>query len=184
MDKQSKKIIGLFARYFLVLLAGLGNLYLIYKILTPLTVYTVNAILSIFTKTILIENTIYLTNVVIEIIPACVAGAAFYLLLLLVFSTSDIGPKIRTKAIILAFAIFFILNITRILILVPIIEQPYYDAVHWIFWHIVSTAMVVAIWFGIIKFYKIKSIPVYSDLKYMKGLIYPHKNSKRKKKNK
>lgn len=184
MNEQSKKIYGLFARYLAILLIGAGNLYIVYKLLTPLTVHTLNTVLSIFTATALSNNIIYLSQTRIEIVPACVAGAAFYLLFLLLFSTANIKPETRAKAVITAFAIFFALNITRILILIPMINTSYFETIHWIFWHIISTIFVVAVWFSIIKIYKIKSIPIYSDLKYLRNLIKPVKKSKRKKKHK
>lgn len=184
MNKQSKKILELFTRYFTILIFGIGNLYLIYKILTPITIQTLNLILSIFINTTLVENIIYMDRAVIEIVPACVAGAAFYLLLLLLLSIRDINPKIRIKAIATAFAMLFILNISRILILIPIINTSYFETIHWIFWHLISIIFVVAIWFSVIKIYKIKSYPIYSDFKYIRGLINPVKKSKRKKKHK
>ncbi|MFH1291175.1 MAG: hypothetical protein ABIH79_01305 [archaeon] len=93
MNKQSKRILGLFSRYFILLLAGMGNLYIFYKILTPLTVQSVGVILSLFTKTITVGNLILVKGVIIEIVPACVAGAAFYLMFLLIFSTAEVKPK-------------------------------------------------------------------------------------------
>lgn len=184
MKKQSKKILGLFSRYFIIILIGLGNLYIIYKLLTPLTIHVLNTILSIFTNPTLTDNIIHLNGTLIKIVPACVAGAAFYLLLLLILSTTDIKPEIRIKAILTAFAMFFTLNILRILILIPMINISYFETIHWIFWHFISTIFVVAIWFSVVKIYKIKSIPVYSDLKYLKSLIKPIKKSKRKNKHK
>lgn len=183
MNKQSKKILGLFARYFSILLIGSGNLYIIYKLLTPLTIHILNTILSIFTDTILRGNTIHLGHVAIEIVPACVAGSAFYLLLLLLLSTADIKPETRTKAITTSFIILFVLNILRILILIPMTGVSYFETVHWVFWHLVSTVFVVLVWIGIVKMYKITTIPIYSDIKYIKSLIKT-KKSKRKKKHK
>ncbi|MFH1521781.1 MAG: pacearchaeosortase [archaeon] len=185
MNKQSKKIYGLFARYFAILLVGMGNLYIIYKLLTPLTIYTLNAIVSIFTTTTLADNIIYLNSCTqIEIVPACVAGAAFYLLFFLVLSSADVKPEMRAKAVLTAFVMFFALNLVRILILIPMIDTSYFATVHWIFWHIISTIFVVGVWFSVVKIYKIKSIPIYSDLKYIKSLMNPVKKSKRKNKHK
>ena len=184
MNKQSKKILELFARYFAIILIGLGNIYIIYKLLTPLTIHILNIILSIFTKTTLVGNIIYLNGTLIEIVPACVAGAAFYLLFLLILSTANIKPEIRIKMLLPSFAIFFALNISRILILIPMINKPYFETIHWIFWHFISTIFVVATWFAVVKIYKIKSVPIYSDLKYIRNLIKPIKKSKRPKRNK
>lgn len=170
MDKQNKKITGLIARYFSILILGLGNFYILKKALTPLTIHTTQLALSLFTETNLIGDTIHTTFLKIQIAPACVATSAFYLILILIFSTSAIKPKTRLKAALTAMAILFALNITRILILIPAFATPYFDAIHWIFWHLISTIFVVGTWFATTKLYKIKSIPIYSDIKYLKNL--------------
>ncbi len=166
----NQKTIGLFSRYLAVLILGIGNLYLIYKILTPLTIQTTNILLGLFTQTTLRENTIYFGQTIIEIVPSCVAGSAFYLLLVLLFATADVKPKTRLNAILTAISILFILNITRILILASLTTTANFETIHWIFWHIVSTVFVVATYIATIKLYKIKSIPVYSDFKYLLSL--------------
>ena len=183
MNNQTKKILGLFARYFSVLLIGSGNLYVIYKVLTPLTIHVLNTILSIFTTTELGGNIIHLRDlgIGIEMVPACIAGSAFYLLLLLVMSTADIKPETRTKALVSSFAILFALNILRIMILVPVANTPYFETAHWILWHLISTLFVVGVWLITIKLYEIKTIPVYSDIKYIKSLIRFKKSVKTKK---
>ena len=166
-SREAKLLLGMFARYLALLLMGTGNLYIIYAILTPLTLHTLTAILSIFTTPILIDNFIILTGVTIEIIPACVAGAAFYLLLIFALSVPDVKPVTRTKAILTSFAILFALNILRILAIIPLIKSSNFQTIHWITWHIASTIFVVATWLATITIYKIKSIPVYTDLKYL-----------------
>lgn len=173
---KNKKIISLFLRYLTILILGAGNLYIIYKVLTPPTIYTTNLLLNIFTSTTLQGNFIYFGQTIIEIAPSCVAGAAFYLLLALLLSTADVKPKTRLYAILTAIAIFFALNITRILILASLISTPNFETIHWVFWHIVSTIFVVATYIATVKLYKIKSIPVYSDFKYLISLT---KKSKR-----
>ncbi|MFH0808487.1 MAG: pacearchaeosortase [archaeon] len=171
MNKQYKKILNIIIRYLSILILGLGNLYILQKILTPITIHTTNWILNIFTETILVTNTIHTSLLTLQIIPACVAVSAFYLLLFLIFSTADIKPKTRFYAASSAIAILFILNVTRILILIPIATTPYFDTIHWLFWHLISTVFVVATWFAIIKLYKIEGIPIYTDIKYLKSLI-------------
>jgi len=183
MNKQNKKIAGLFARYLTIILIGLGNLYILYKILTPLTIHVLNTILSVFSTSTAVGNIIHTATVAFEIIPACVAGSAFYLLLLLLMSTANIKPETRAKAIITAIAMLFALNILRLIFLISMTNSPQFETLHWIFWHLISTIFVVAVWFTTIKIYKIKSIPIYSDLKYIASLMKP-KKSKRKKKHK
>ncbi len=173
----------MFFRYFLLLLAGIGNLYIFYKILTPMTIVAVETILSFFTRVTVADNLMFVGGIFIEIVPACVAGAAFYLLFFLIFSTAEVKPKKRFFALITAIAMLFSLNIIRIVFLALIVDNVYFSLVHWVLWHIASTILVVAVWFLIVKMYKIKSIPIYSDLKYLNSLKKSRKKSKRKKKN-
>ncbi|NPE27053.1 pacearchaeosortase [Methanococcoides sp. SA1] len=165
------KIQDIFLRYLLVLLLGIGNFYIFREILTPLTIHTVYQILSIFTNTTLIVDTIQTSSYTIQIAPPCIATSAFYLLFFLIMSTPNMKIKTRSKAILTALGALFVLNVARILLLVPLINTTYFEAIHWIFWHLVSIVFVLAIWFTITKVYKIKSIPTYSDFKYLKKLF-------------
>ena len=182
MNKDHRKLLEIFTRYIIVLIAGLKSLFIFYKILTPITIGTLALILGIFTEALVTENIIILNWMIIEIIPACVAGSAFYLLFILVFSTGGIKPKERLKMLALSFAALFTLNILRIMFLILIADEAYFSIVHWTFWYLVSTAFVVGIWIGIVKFYKIKEIPVYSDFLNIIKLVKPAKKPKRKKK--
>ena len=178
IPREAKLLLGMFARYFSLLLIGTGNLYIVYAILTPLTIYATTTALSIFTTTTLIDNFISIPGVTIEIVRACVAGAAFYLLLILTLSTPGVKPITRTKTILTAIAILFALNISRILILIPLIKSIYFQTIHWVIWHLVSILFVVGTWFAVVKIYKIKSIPIYSDIKYLMNLIKKPKRNK------
>lgn len=186
MNNQSKKLVGIFVRYLLLLLLGAGNLYVFYSILTPLTVSLVSQTISLFTNVITEGSFIHLGTFSVELVRGCVAGSAFFLMFILVFSTADIKPKKRFYALITALALLFVLNVLRILFLVLIYspENIYFDAIHWVLWHLVSVCFVVGIWFSVVKIYKIKSVPIYSDIKFLlefssnKG-----KKSKRGKKN-
>lgn len=182
MDKQSKQIIGLFSRYFLLIILGLGNLYLIYKILTHVTIWATSNILSLISQTTVSGNILLFKGNLIVIAPACVAGAAFYLLFLLIFTTLEIKPKKRLLIALTATLILLALNVLRIVFLATIISKPYFYLTHWIFWNLISTVFVVGTWFTVVKIYKIKSIPVYSDFIFLKSLIKSVKNSKRSKK--
>ena len=182
MDKQSNKIIGLFARYLALFLVGMNIYFFRDKILTPLTLHTSNKILSIFSPTTVADNIIKFRGVMIEIVPACVAASAFFLLLFLILATSEIKPGKRSLVIILSMLSLFVLNILRIVLLAILTRTVYFELAHWTFWHLISTLFVVGIWFTMVKVYKIKSIPAYSDVMYLKGLIKPRKKSKRSKK--
>lgn len=167
MNKDSKKALNIFIRYITVFLVGLGNLYLFYKVLTYPTVYSVNNILSMVTETAVSGTSIFLKDLAVEIIPACVMGAAFYLLFALVFLTGEIKPLKRIKLLISAFVSLFILNVLRILFLILINKINSFEIIHWVIWNIVSAIFIVAIWLSLTKLFKIKSVPVYTDFKYI-----------------
>ncbi|MBR9704892.1 pacearchaeosortase, partial [Candidatus Pacearchaeota archaeon] len=60
-----------------------------------------------------------------------------------------------------------IINIIRIIFFSILYHQstPFVDFTHKLFWYIISTILVVVIWFINVKIYKIKKIPFYTDLK-------------------
>ena len=168
-----KKIINIIPRYFFLLIVVLFGIDIIYLIFTPLTIYPVWVILSLVYHTVLLGNTLIIEEKAIEIIGACVAGAAYLLLLILNFSTA-MSPKKRIYSILYSFIILLLLNIFRIILLsiMFINEFALFDLTHKIFWYGLSTIFVVCIWFSEVKIFKIKNIPIYSDLKYLIGLVY------------
>lgn len=148
---EDKKAFRLFVRYLILLGLGLFNLKLLYFVFTPLTVYPVFAILSL---------------VYVQIIPACIAGAAYYLLLILNLSTPmDFGK--RVKSIFFLLAIFLVLNIARILIFaaIAVLGKQYFYIAHKLTWYFGSTVLVVLVWFANVWFFKIKEVPIYTDVK-------------------
>ncbi|MFA4960610.1 MAG: pacearchaeosortase [Candidatus Pacearchaeota archaeon] len=179
MNYQSKKIIGMFARYFFILLLGAGNLYIFYKILMPTTLFLVSKTVGLFTNVFIIDNVIKMANFNIEIVPACVAGSAFFLLFLLIFSTNDISPKKRMLALIVSSAILLFLNYSRIVFLIAIANSFYFNVIHWILWHLVSIVFVVAIWFFVTKLFGINSVPIYSDIKFLLNIRNEFKEKKK-----
>ena len=144
------------------------SLPLIYKIFTPLTIYPTSYLLKIFYQIEISQNLIIIKpETFIKIIPACVAGSA-YLLLLILNLTIPIEIKKRIKSILLSFLILLVLNIFRILTLSIWYHEavPFFDFTHILFWYRLSTIFVIAIWFYTVKKLKIKEIPVYTDFKF------------------
>ena len=162
------KVYFIFLRY-LVLLGLVFSLGLIYKIFTPLTIYPVAGLLKLFYKQVLINKTIISIagRGIIELIPACIAGSAYLLLLILNLSVS-MKLKQRIYSILISFALLLALNIFRIFFLsiMYINGNLFFNITHKLFWYGLSTLFVVGIWFLIVKIFSIKEIPVYSDLKY------------------
>jgi len=183
-EKSSKnKISNILFRYLILILlvipiiplgkylVNLWELVAIDFILAPLTIYPVYFLLNLFFDVILFSEMILLIEGIlpIELIPACIAGYAYYLLLALNLSTPNMESKTRIQGIIFSFAVLFILNIFRIFILssLAMSNSIYFDVTHQLFWYSISTFFVVAIWFAEVKIFKIKEIPFYSDLKYL-----------------
>ncbi len=158
----------LLSRYIIITLLGLSAFSLFYIIFTPLTILVVVNLLKLFTSNVLLlegTSTLLINSNYINIIPACIAGSAYYLLFLLNFST-PLSIKTRIKSIIFLFSAFFIINVLRIVVfaLLFISDYQYFDITHRWFWYIGSTIIVVIIWFINIYLFNIRKIPIYSDI--------------------
>jgi len=178
MKKQKDySIISFVIRYFLLLVLGLGNLYIFYTLFTPITINAVSFLLNFFYDVVLRDNLIYLNeNISIGIINACVAGSAYYLLTILNLSVPNLKVKTRLYAIFYSFGFFYIINVLRIVLFAVLFKNNFswFDLAHEFSWYFLSTLFVVIIWFSEVKLFKIKEIPIYSDIKY----LYKMKNAK------
>ncbi len=169
--KEDKKsfIYSIFIRYIILVFAALPNFWIFYFLFTPLTVYPVYLLLNIFFDVILSSNVIFFANVVspIEIVDACIAGSAYYLLLIFNLSIPNIDFSKRLKMISFAFGSFLIINILRIVILsaIFVLKPDMFDITHKLSWYLGSIILVVGIWFLEVKKFNIKEIPFYSDVK-------------------
>ena len=171
MKKENLRLVFIFMRYISLLLLAVPNIYLFYYVFTPLTLYPVFSLLNLITNTSLIGNTYILNGFSITIIDACVAGSAYYLLLLLNFSV-PMNFKKRILSIIFSLGVFLAVNILRIFIfsLLLISSFQFFDITHRLFWYLVSAIIVFLIWILTIKIFRIKGIPFYADLKFIYSL--------------
>jgi exosortase/archaeosortase family protein len=164
-----KSIYSIIIRYLILVITAIPNFYIFYFIFTPLTVYPVYFILNLLFGASLSGHTIFLSNysAPIEIIGACVAGSAYYLLLIFNLSVPNINFSRRIKMICFAFLSFLIVNIFRIVLLsiIFVLKPSIFDISHKLSWYIGSIVLVVAIWFIEVKKFNIKEIPFYSDIK-------------------
>lgn len=173
MKKSWREAIDIVVRYCILVVVAVPNLFIFYAIFTPLTVYPVYWLLNILFDASLITSNIILVNneVPLEIIKACVAGSAYYLLFMLNLFTPRISIKRRTHMILTAFLAFLLINILRIFILGIIAvngsSPEIFDITHKFFWYSVSTILVVVIWFVQVKMFNIEYIPLYSDIKLL-----------------
>ncbi len=157
-------------RYSALLILGILSikLNLFYRIFTPLTVYPVYFIIKLIHPLVqLLNNNILSFNgFQAQIVSACVAGSAYFLLLILNLSTS-MDKKTRLKSITFLIIVFLVLNVSRIIIFSSLlfINFKYFNFTHLFFWYFGSTLLVVLIWFLNVKLFKIKNIPAYTDFK-------------------
>ena len=170
MHKFHKSFSDIFIRYLIMVVLALENFWLFYLVFTPLTIYPVYFIMSLFFDTILIGNVMIINNEIpIELIKACIAGSAYYLLFVLNLSTPKINIGKRIKMLLLAFSALLAFNIFRIVLLSTIFLEGFsiFVIAHQFFWYFISTIFVVLIWFSEVKIFKIKEMPFYSDFKFL-----------------
>lgn len=170
MKKSHKELFDLAIRYIILILVSFSGLWIFYFIFSPITIYLTAFLLKIFFQTSITGDLIVLkNNFLIQMIEACVAGSAYYLLLILNLSIPKINIKKRIKMICFAFGSFLIVNILRIIILTIIFSYKvsWFPLVHEILWYVGGVILIVGIWFLEVKLFKIKQIPFYTDMKFL-----------------
>ena len=169
-ETKKKNYLSMSLRY-LLLLALMFSLPIIYWIFTPMTIYVSAFFLKIFFNQVSVYQNFLSINskIFIQLIPACIAGSAYLLLLILNLSVS-MKIKTRIYSILFSFLILLLLNTLRISLLTILYKDnlTLFNTTHMIFWYFLSTIFVIEIWFLTAKIFLIKEIPVYTDIK---GLI-------------
>ena len=169
MKSNLKNFLNIFIRYLILILISFPSLYIFYLIFTPLTVYPAYFLINLFFNASLCGTLISIPNFSINIIPACIAGSAYYLLLILNLSIPNVKFLKRIKMIGFSFLFLLIINILRIFLLSLFVVSgsSWFDVTHKFFWYFMSTIFIIIIWFLEVKLFKIKEIPFYSDLKFL-----------------
>jgi len=168
-SNDPKRVYWILFRYLLLLAIVALSLPLIYAVFTPLTINLTVLLLDIFYDVATNQELIVINATTwIYIVNACVAGAA-YLLLLILNLTIRMKINIRIKSILYSFILLFLLNVVRIVILAALYhhEVAYVEFTHALFWYGLSTIFVIAIWFQTARKFKIIRIPFYSDYKIL-----------------
>jgi|SRR3989344_2804920 len=138
-------------------------------ILTPLTLYPTYFLLISY-KPLLQNTSIIINSTTLTITESCLAILAYLLLLALVILTPKLPPKTRLKIFFLGSLIILTANIIRILILSLLIIHKNINlflTLHLFIWQFLSSIFVFLIWIFLTKLYKIKTIPIYTDIKYL-----------------
>lgn len=174
---KNNPILNLVIRYSVILCLGFGNLFIFYWLFTPLTFYPVYYIISIFYPvSASIPDIVINNNIIITLIDACIAGSAYYLLIILNLSVK-MPLKKRVFSLLYSISTLLAINILRIFFMAVLLvnQASFFDLTHKVFWYFLSTIFVVLIWFSEVKFLKIKDIPVYSDIKELIKIIKSEK---------
>jgi len=141
------------------------------KIFYSLTIYLSYLLMKLISYNVFIIPPYLITSSnYIRFSEACAAVSAYFLLLLLIVLTKDIKLKTRIKMFLLGSGIILSVNLVRIVILIAVLETKGFNAfqqAHDILWIIFGSLLVALTWIFLIHHYKTKSIPIYSDLKYL-----------------
>jgi len=177
---------SIFLRYLILL----GSTYffffsqVFYNLFLKLTIYPVHFFLGLFYDTLLIYDSLIINQTIIEIVPACVAVSAYFLL----FALNLLTPNIRKRlnSILFSFLILLVFNILRIFILAILFinNSSGFDILHKTLWYSLNLIVVIGIWFLTAYIFKFKDIPVYSDFKLLINKIRAQHLKPRNKTNK
>jgi|SRR3989338_5725587 len=139
-----------------------------YVILSPLTLYPSYWILNLYTDATLIGSRIVTPDYFLNFVDACIAGAAYFLLALLILFTDKIRFRERVYMFLIGSLMILSFNIIRIEILFYVLLNygaNIFQSIHLIFWKFLSTIFVFLTWLFLINRFKVKAVPVYSDYK-------------------
>jgi exosortase/archaeosortase family protein len=167
--KISNYYSDLFIRLFAILVVTL-NFNLFYVVLTPITLYLSYFFANLFYNAIIVGNSIGIEGWGFNIIDACVAGAAYYLLFLLIIGLKKCSWTKRIKMFVSGALILLAVNVIRIMILIFLnleLGHSYFEAVHLVFWNFMSGAFIFLIWVFLVKKFKAEGVPFLSDIKYL-----------------
>ena len=139
-----------------------------YFVFSPLTIFSTFFLLDPFFQVTLVGSSILFDSVAFTFIPACTAASAYILLGVLILLTRNIGFRKGLQMFFIGSGAILVMNIVRIISLMWVrlnLGQNYFDAVHVLMWYGVSTLFVFLVWVLLNKWYQIKEVPVYSDIK-------------------
>jgi hypothetical protein len=170
MDRKKERIIRIFFRYIALIFFGIFY-SIIYSIFFHLTIWPSYFLLDFFYDVSISENILIVSGVSIGIVSACIAGSAYYLLLILNLTT-EMNAKQRAYSLFFSLGMFLVINTLRIFFfsILLIEDYFYFELIHLFFWYLVSIGVVIALWFLTAHLFKIKNFPVYSDVRTIRSL--------------
>lgn len=142
--------------------------YIIFK---PLTLFLSFTGLKTFDNSaFIIDNVIFTNTHHLTFIDACVAASAYLLLTFLILVTKDIRFWKRIALFVYGSLLILSFNIIRIYILFYSLfnyDYTLFIAIHLLIWRFLSTIFVFLVWIYLTQKLQVKTIPIYSDLKYL-----------------
>lgn len=182
-----KYIKGLIFRVFIAILLLVIPVNVFYFLFSKITLFGSLPLFYFLGYSIEVRSyTLFLDGHVLDFIPACVATSAYYLLTLLVLLTKDVKLKTRAYLFLSGSFLILLMNIIRIDILLYVLlnmGENWFEKAHIFFWQFLSSIYVAAVWIFLTYKFKVKSIPVYSDFKFLLDQsIFGKKKFKKRKK--
>ena len=104
----------------------------------------------------------------INIVKYCVTSSAYYLLAILTILTKGISITKKIKMFLIGSLLIFIMNIARIIFLIIIMirsNQELFQLTHNTLSAALSIFYVILVWIFLSIIFKVKSIPIYTDIK-------------------
>ena len=154
-------------RVFIPLILGYS---VIDAVISPFTLFLSGFLINFIEPIFIIDNFIFFRDSIAGFVSACAAPSAYYFLLMLVCYTKNIKLIKGLKIIFYGSLIILIVNLIRIYFLLYVLDVYGLDlfrTLHLWFWGFIATIIVAFIWIYFSRRYRIKSIPIYSDLKYL-----------------
>ncbi|HZX12392.1 MAG TPA: pacearchaeosortase [Candidatus Nanoarchaeia archaeon] len=140
-----------------------------YLVFLPLTLYGSAASLWVYAPK-MINDSLMIGGKEFVFARSCVASAAYWLLWALAMLVKDVSLGTRVKVILTSFALFFGMNILRIVVLILLaveVSPSAFDLVHVVMWKVVSGVYVAFVWILVVKVYGIDAVPLIDDARYL-----------------
>jgi exosortase/archaeosortase family protein len=166
--KYETNLIARVSAAIAIMVTTLMGFNIVNIILQTPTMYLAYAPLKLLGYNISITGTlIHIGDHTLRFISACTATSAYYLLAILILLTKDMSLKKGIKIFITGSLLILAMNVIRMDILLVVLEEKginMFQSLHLVFWEIVSSVYVAAVWIFMIKKYKVKTIPALSDI--------------------
>ncbi|MGK0209546.1 MAG: exosortase/archaeosortase family protein [Patescibacteria group bacterium] len=173
MKKVDVRLLDIVVRYVLIFVLGLFDLFIFYFVFTPLTIDFVGLVLGLFVSYELIGelgNVFFVSGIEFVVVRACVAGAAYYLLCILVLGMPGLDWGKRAKALLYSFGLFYGINVVRIVMMILLYVYwgaGAFEIVHMFLWYGMSILIVAGVWFFVSSKMGLKGRPVVDDLRFV-----------------